>query len=113
MAENPIAVSAEKAFDSQSRDALLIKFSSRPFEANVYVAIAQLGNLLSFFQAETESCQAGESAKDLAHWVREADGTVYLLIGHDVDTWDIGIRMDRAVVDDLLAEIQAILPDLS
>jgi len=112
MPENPISVTVEKAFDRKKADALLFKFSSKYFEVNVHMEIKRLVHFLSFLKGSNDVCLAGESAKDSVYWVRESDGSISLLIGHDLDAWDIGILIDTYVIAYLLSEIYAIFPVL-
>lgn len=86
-------VSVERAFQ-QNQEAVLLKLSNRFAECNVYITPAEASQIAAFARGEAHCISAGNAANSPVHWDR-TDNAVYLLIGHDRDTWDIGFLLDE------------------
>ena len=57
------------------------------------------------------SLRIGDSAGVSAFWSvnsKEDNDTVWILIGHDDETWDIALAVPAATVDEILAQIAAL-----
>lgn len=101
---NDFDVTAERAFDGNDQPAILLKFSSPVVEVNVFVPGSAADALRGFLAGELGRIKIGKSANSDVHWVRE-DGDVYMLIGEDAQSWDIGLTLGEKVLSSLWQEM--------
>lgn len=103
-------VSAEDAFDRNGSAAVLIKLSAEIVEVNIYIPIDSIGEVKAFEAKAIHQCTAGQSAASPVHWKRGDEGDVYILIGDDDDTWDIGLTVNDELVSEIVESIESLLP---
>ena len=101
-------VTAEKAFDGNGSDAVLLKFNSTIVEVNIYIPVSDIILILEFCSGKIMSFKSGKSANSSVFWNRdESSGSI--LIGDDDITWDIGLTLDDETANDIIAEIEGLL----
>ena len=111
MKVNSFEVIAEKAFDEEDRDTILVKLAMAAVEVNIHLNPTSLHRLISFHGKNQDYCLAGESADSPVHRKRGEEGEVYILIGQDQETWDVGLTVCKDVLDKIVAEIHPLLSE--
>jgi hypothetical protein len=102
-----ISVALNPAFIEPDKPAFSLKIQGPDWELNVLMAKAELALIPSVRFAswsERGSLRIGTSANSQAFWSFE-DGNLSILIGHDDETWDFGVTVPEAVLDDIITEI--------
>ena len=103
-------VTAEKAFDKEDSEAILLKVVAAIIEVNIYIKLTSIEKLVSFHRTNQNYCLAGESANSPVHWKRGDDNEVYILIGEDQEVWNIGLTVDNDVIDRIIVAIRQLVP---
>jgi hypothetical protein len=103
------------AFDVSVEDAelesgvigVLLKLSCPVVEVNVWLTPEEARSLVSaptlFDQGRT--LRLGMSARAAVHWSRDNQRTIYLLVGEDATTWDVGATLDERTFSSVIQEI--------
>lgn len=105
--KTPDSFSAE--FDPVE-DTYWVKISSERFELNVSIPRAEVARLESVNTAnwdKRQSVRLGQVADTTAFWCSDEDGTVWIMVGHDDETWDIAVGLERDAIAKIKAEIEA------
>lgn len=97
--ENYFNVISEPSYSEESSeiDSILLKISTIFFEINIHIPqnnLPQIINLLA--NISPKAISAGTCAESVAHWIHEEGDESYILIGHDRETWDIGVTLNKA-----------------
>jgi hypothetical protein len=90
---------------------VLVKLQAKTWEVNVWAPLADLARLHDIRDADwaARRCLAiGTSARASVYWAMLGEQEVSILIGHDPETWDIGVTIPLATAYEiaLLAEQQ-------
>jgi hypothetical protein len=88
---------------------VLVKITSDSWELNVRGSVEEFLRLAEIRSADwnsRRSIRAGLSA-GFAVWWSFDGSTAWAFVGRDDDVWDIGIAIELATVDELLAGIRA------
>jgi hypothetical protein len=102
-----ISVTLNPAFIESDEPAFSLKIQGPDWELNVQMGEVELALIPSVRFArwnERGSVRIGTSADSQAFWSCE-DGNLSILIGHDDETWDFGVTVPEAVLDDIITEI--------
>ncbi len=101
-------IAAEEAFLEDGTSAVLLKLSTGIYEVNIFVARPAADHLVLFLNGSAKDFYcAGVSAGDKVHW--RLDGShLYIMIGEDDVTWDIGFTLDRSVARNISEQIEAL-----
>ena len=95
----------EDAFDIKGEPAILMKISSETAELNIYFKPSELNRLANFAADQNQDyLKIGHAANNPVHWKRDNE-TAYILIGADIDVWDIGFTFN----EDLFVKINQLL----
>jgi hypothetical protein len=90
-------------------DGLLgVKLQTPAWEVNVRASPAEIASLRDIRGADWDTQRtiaAGRSAGESAFWAYE-DCEVTLMIGHDEETWDIGVTIPVETVDELVSQAE-------
>ncbi len=85
----------------------LVKLQSEAWELNIWATTDELWKLADIEKTDWDRrrpLRVGTCANAPVWW-NERDGTVYILVGHDDETWDLGVTVPLATVHNLLAEL--------
>lgn len=102
-----ISVTLEPAFIEPDEPAFALKIQSPDWELNVLmreVELALIPGVRSAQWNERGSIRIGKSTNSQVFWSCE-DGNLSIFIGHDDETWDFGVTVPEAILDDIIAEI--------
>jgi len=94
------------AYDRAGKELVLVKLSAPAWEFDFYATSEQLAGLASIRDADWRARRClhiGKSAGAPVHWAAEEE-TVTIMVGHDPETWDIGLMVSVATVDKIVAE---------
>lgn len=91
-------ISVNKGFLPKNIPSKIIKLSSIDYEVNIHIPDSLIESFKKVnpnsWTQNNHAIKAGISAKSDVFWVLDRDeNTVYILIGHDDQTWDISIRI--------------------
>jgi hypothetical protein len=91
-----------------SKGEMSIKIQAPPFEVNIWVPCADISKFDRVLSTtwDAKSLQIGESAGAPVHWSKDNEGWVSILIGHDDETWDIGLFVPVTTISDIIRELQ-------
>jgi hypothetical protein len=98
-------VVAERCFLSNNRKGILIKITSSDLEINIRFSLEEINDFFLFSDKKVETLKLGESAGNLVQWI-ENDGKLFLIVGADIDLWDIGLMFDWLLVDKIAEVIK-------
>ena len=86
---------------------IVLKFASPAVEVNVWLSQSEARELAAIFAHEPtrRAVRLGTSAGSKVHWSGDAEDRVYVLIGADEETWDVGLTLDAATIDALRAAL--------
>jgi hypothetical protein len=102
-----VAVALDRAYDQDGRSVVLVKLSAPTWEFNFRATSEELAGLGSIRDADwlARRClHIGESAGAPVHWAAEGE-TVTIMVGHDAETWDIGLTVPVAAVDTIVTDL--------
>jgi hypothetical protein len=77
------------------------------WELNIHLERGELLRLSQVRQAGwlgRKSLQLGQAAGSSVFWSTD-DSTLSILVGHDDETWDFGVMLPLAVLDEILEEV--------
>jgi hypothetical protein len=100
----PASVSVE-ACDADGQRFYLIKVGTAAFEINVRVAARDASRFSSVLATQWESgaLRIGECAGAPVFWCAGVDrDSVSVLVGHDDQTWDVGLELPPATVGEII-----------
>ena len=103
-------ICVEKSYMENGDTAILIKISSDVYELNIWIELSRINDFFSFIESGQRSFFGGVSADTNVIWSRDED-SVYVLIGGDEETWDIGFPFDKNVLKKIKSEIAAELSE--
>lgn len=91
--------------------ALSLKLSGPVLEVNVWFALDEAKALrqVSSLGEDSKGLRLGISANSPVHWSRVEGGTIYMLIGNDAETCDIGVALPEATFLEIVREIEKCL----
>lgn len=101
-------ISVDDAFKKNGESAFLIKLSNKFAEVNIYIAKSQLNSLNRIYANDADSIQAGESANSPVYWRNGNDNDVYILIGDDIESWDIAFIINHGIFREIVNNIDNI-----
>jgi hypothetical protein len=88
----------------------LVKIQAPAWEVNVRASADELSRLKDIRLADWDqgrSLRVGESAEASAFWACNG-GEVTLMIGHDEETWDIGVTFPVEIADAIVKELDRV-----
>ena len=108
---NEFDVSVEGAPHSDGSPALRLKLSAPVLEVNVLFSPDEARDLRKVLALgdEARGLRLGTSAESHVHWAQGDDKEVYLLIGDDDETWDIGVTLPEATFLDIVKQVEECL----
>jgi hypothetical protein len=99
-------------FTVDAEDAgFLVKLQTDDWEVNVHTSpeeLLALSDIRSAHWGERGSIQAGKSAGAQVFWAAGEGDAANLMIGHDDETWDIGVSVPYSVIDQIVAELRSL-----
>jgi hypothetical protein len=98
-----VAVEARNDVDNPG----VVKLQGEMWELNVWATTDELWKLADIEKTDwvkRRTLQVGTCAHAPVWW-HELDGTVYIAVGRDDVTWDMGVTVPLAAVHKLLAEL--------
>jgi hypothetical protein len=98
-----VTVEARNDVDSPA----VVKLQDKTWELNVWATTDELWKLADIEKTDRvqrRTLQVGTCAHAPVWW-HELDGTVYIAVGSDDVTWDMGVTVPLATVHNLLAEL--------
>ena len=105
-------VALNRAYDGAGRGGVLVKLSCDAWEFNFWATVEELAGLSSIREADWQARRClhiGESAGAPVHWAywpsRPEGERVSILVGHDEETWDIGLSVSVDTVDRVVAAV--------
>lgn len=99
-------INIDKAYMENDESAILIKLSTDDCEVNIYIEQNKILDLVSYLQGHSKTeYHGGNSAKSEVHWNIDND-YLYLLVGDDSETWDIGFTFERSICKQLAVKIK-------
>lgn len=106
------SVTVERAIDGDCA-AYNIKIGVPVVEINVLVSASELDRLTAVRTApwNTGSIQIGTCAGAAVWWAVDDEDdppALAILVGHDDETWDVGVRLPLAVLDAILEEVRRV-----
>ncbi len=105
---SPVSVSVSEALDEAGNPGLCLKLQGRDWEVNVFLA-PQEAELIPHTKTarweERGSLRIGLCAGSPTYWSCQGD-ELSILVGHDPETWEIGVTVPIEAIDEILAEIQ-------
>ena len=106
MIEDP-TFTAERSWLEDMTPAIAVKISAPSYEVNVGLRLEEVGLLPAILSTswKTGAKPVGRSAGAHVFWSCD-DGMVSLGIGHDDQTWDVGISFSAEAFHRMLAAIQ-------
>jgi hypothetical protein len=111
MATSPaeVAVSVESALSTTRIRGFAVKLASTSFELNVWIAEGDLARRAQIPQTTwvNGAIQIGESAGAKAFWSCDSH-VVSILIGHDDQTWDVGVSVAESTIAEILRQARAV-----
>jgi len=86
---------------------LLLKLSCPVVEVNVWLTREEARSVASVAAISDQSrkLRLGISARAPVHWGRDDQHRIYLLVGEDPTTWDIGVTLDERTFRHIVQEI--------
>jgi hypothetical protein len=85
----------------------VVKLQCDTWELNIWATTDELWKLADIEKTDWDqrrTLRVGTCANAPVWW-NERDGTVDILVGHDSETWDLGVTVPLATVHNLLAEL--------
>jgi hypothetical protein len=85
----------------------LVKLYDETWELNIRATTGELWKLAGIEKTDWDqrrTLKAGTCASAPVWW-SERDGTVDILVGHDAETWDMGVTIPLGTVHELLGEL--------
>jgi hypothetical protein len=85
----------------------LVKLQGETWELNIRAATSELRELAGIEKTDWDqrrTLKVGTCAGAPVWW-SERDGTVDILVGHDAETWDMGVTIPLGTVHELLDEL--------
>lgn len=85
----------------------VVKLQGEAWELNVWATTDELWKLAGIEKTDWDqrrTLQVGACAGAPVWW-SERDGTVSILVGHDDETWDMGVTVPLETVHELLSEL--------
>ena len=85
----------------------LVKLQDETWELNIRATTDELWKLAGIQKTDWDqrrTLQVGTCASAPVWW-NERDGTVDILVGHDAETWDMGVTIPLGTVHELLEEL--------
>lgn len=107
--EDDISITAgEGALENGDR-ALVLRIHTNMLELNVWIAEHEIALLQRVQCASWDargSLRIGRSANSPVFW-STTDTELSILVGHDDETWDFGLRLPLSALQQILAEVAA------
>ena len=103
-----IGITAGYAVDSDSRRLAAVKIQHEAYELNILFVPTEW-ELLDCdlpFCMDAPAIVAGTCCGKPVHWSRDKQRRIYVSIGDDDETWDVGFLMPSGFLVDMLAEIR-------
>src|SRR5262245_23176288 len=99
--------SVEEAILENGQPAIRLKLSGGTVEVNVWLSADEASALaqVSDLSEDSRGLRLGRCANSQVHWSRDRNGKYYLLIGHDDETWDVGVVLSELTFSQILGEI--------
>jgi hypothetical protein len=85
----------------------LVKLQGETWELNIWATTDELWALAGIEKtdwAQRRTLKVGTCANAPVWW-DELDGAVNILVGHDAETWDMGVTIPLGTIHELLAEL--------
>ena len=101
--------SVEDALFENGQPAILLTLSSSSVEVNVWLTVDEADALhrLTTLPCDSRALRLGKCANSQAHWGRDGDKTFYLLVGHDDETWDVGLTLSDSNFSAMINEVES------
>ena len=108
---NEFEITVDDALFEDDEEALALKLSAPLVEVNVLFSLDEARALARVLAlgGNSRGVPLGASAGSRVHWARGSDSEVYLLIGDDDQTWDVGVTLSMTTFRTIVAEIEKCL----
>jgi hypothetical protein len=106
--ESEFDISIEDGHFDNGEPAIALKLSNETTEVNVQLNIDEAHSLnrVLTLPEESRALLFGKCASSQVHWRRDHEKRFYLLIGHDDETWDVGITLSEATFSQIICKIE-------
>jgi hypothetical protein len=98
-----VTLDVESASGTPTAPGVLVKLQTETWELNIWAPITDLVRLRDIRDADwaaRRSLAIGTCAGAPVYWAA-SEGQVMILIGHDDETWDIGVAVPLATVQEV------------
>jgi hypothetical protein len=88
---------------------VLVKLQTETWEVNVWAPLADLARLRNVKDADWDarrSLAIGTCAGASVYWAMEGEDQVSILIGHDDETWDVGVTIPLATAYEIALQAE-------
>jgi hypothetical protein len=100
---------AEKCFLKSGAAGVLLKMSCPVVEANVWLSAEEAIRLKQALYAKPPiSVALGRSAGAQVQWIRDEPTIVFVLIGENSESWDIGLTLGSADISVILEALESV-----
>lgn len=104
-------ITANLALTSARAPCVSVKVQHQLFEINLRFSHEELGVLEQPIpmctDAKARTC--GTCLQKPVHWRRDDQQQVYLCVGHDDETWDVGFLLPESTIKEMVREIRRTL----
>ncbi|XGV95718.1 MAG: hypothetical protein ACAF41_23620 [Leptolyngbya sp. BL-A-14] len=96
-------------YEEAASDPLSVKLQSNAAELNIWLKFSDVAAILSGIPGGdgVHALAAGTSANAQAFWALGGSGELFIVVGHDDETWDFGVTLSPRSRDELLRELEA------
>ena len=105
---NEIDISCEECYLENGQKGVLIKLASPFFELNIRFLGEHFYKFSPLMNREIERLTLGETLNSDVHWIIN-ENKLSLVIGEDIDTWDIGYVFKIEVLVEILEKTKKLL----
>ena len=103
-----ISVSLSPGIDEQGNAFFILKIQRHDWEMNIWMTASELAlvpNVRTARWDERGSIRLGECAGCPTFWSCK-DGNLSILVGTDAESWDFGVKLPEAIIDEVIAETE-------